>query len=210
MDNQITPTPINSNLQSYASSNNNEFIPYIKIISSNTKEFKAGKAKLGDFFCSNGTSLGSSIDVRYLSYRYKITAQDKTLQTVDSLIEGEGDIPFPERESYIKFVQKYRGQKITDCVDLLLYSVDNGLFVILQVKGKTRPTAYIMDNLGKSGSILNITTKLIAPEKLSYDWYEIEVVSKNKPLDKEIETTKALAYFTNTINDNLPPDEQER
>ena len=209
MDNQIT-TPANSNLQSYASSNNNDFIPYIKIISSNTKEFKAGKAKLGDFFCSNGTSLGSSIDVKYLSYRYKITVQDKTLQTIDSLIEGEGEIPFPERESYINFIKKYRGQKITDCVDLLLYLVDSGLFVVLQVKGKTRPTAYIMDSLGKSGSILNLTTKLVAPEKLSYDWYEIEVVNKNKPLDKEIEITKALTYFTSTINDNLPPDEQER
>ena len=207
---QITSTT--SNLQSYTSTENSNFIPYIKIISSNTKEFKAGKAKLGDFFCSNGVSLGSSVDIYYLTYRYKLTAQDKkTLQTINSLIEKEGDIPFPERETYRDFLNKNRMHKLTDCVDLLLYLVDNGLFVVLQLKGKIKPSAYVIDSLGKGGSILNLTTKLIAPDKLSYDWYEIEVISKNEPLEKDIEATKikALTYF-NSSNEVLPNDEQER
>ena len=93
-------------------------------------------------------------------------------------------------------------------VELLLYLVDHNLFTILFFKGKTENAAYSIINNSDNKQIINITTALVAPASLSYDWFEILIFPTGKFLEK-LESDDSKLKFE-TINQPVLSNDEER
>lgn len=173
----LVTTDLNKNLISMDTPTN--YIPSIKLTYSSSEQFIQQKAKVGDFYYNNELTLGSSIKATALAYRYQVIAIDRESREFNgSLILGEHETPFREREEYVKFCQEHIDDIVEDGIDILLFLPENNLFAVLFAKKKLLKGGLSILQKGSNGNIVLVKSILKNWKKLNWLILEVNVTGE--------------------------------
>lgn len=157
------------------------YVPSIKITYQTSDHFAEGKAKLGDFFLDD-QSLGNEIHVTALAYRYQAIALKKESSGfLESLVMGEGSIPFRETPEYLAFIKKYKDDTISYGIDILVYLPEHNLYGVLFCKKKLLKGGLKILELAGNNKVVSIKT--VEKNWETKKWYELAIT----PLGRKIE-----------------------
>jgi len=178
-DTSLIPKSAESNLANIAEPTN--YVPSIKVTYKTSTHFP-DKAKLGDFFLED-QSLGSEMQITAIAYRYQAIALTKESKSfMESLVMGEGAVPFRESSEYLNFVKKHADDDVAYGIDILLYLPEYNLYGVLFCKKKLLKGGLLILKYAGKSNLVSIKTIPKNWEKL--EWYELEVT----PLGKKVET----------------------
>ena len=151
-----------------------KFVPSLKITYGVSKHIGEDGSVPGDFFV-DGKTLGKSITVCSLSYRFQAIAMTQDGEFVESLVltkAGKEDIRFKDREEYKRFMTANASNKVDDGFDQLLYIPETQQFGVFFFKKKLAKYAAPVMEGSKNGGLVNIKT--VKKEWKSFSWYEVQ------------------------------------
>ncbi len=188
------------------------YIPTIKVTYPISEHCMQQKANPGEFYYNNELSLGNTIQVTALGYRYQAMAIDKTTKEfVESLVLGENVTPFREREEYIAFCKSVFPADIQDGIDILLFLPEHNLFGVIFTKKKLLKGG--LEILDKASDKKIVQVKTIPKNWKKFNWYILEVTPTGETVEiPRIEETLEI-YNSQTIGiteDSTNTDDRKR
>ncbi len=184
------------------------YVPSLKITYQTSEHFGEGKANLGDFFLSD-QSLGGTIQVTAISYRYQaIALEQESKSFLESLVMGEGDVPFRETKEFKAFCTKHKDDTVDYGIDILLYLPEHNLFGVLFAKKKLLKGGLLILEKGGNGNLLSIKTIPKAWEKRK--WYELEVTPMGKKINLPDETDDKVEIYENQIISSISENDNNK
>ena len=204
-DTSLIPKSAESNLANIAEPTN--YIPSIKVTYQTSVHFGEKKADLGDFFLED-QSLGNEIQVTAIAYRYQAIALTKESKSfIESLVMGEGAVPFRDSKEYLDFVKKHADDDVAYGIDILLYLPEYNLYGVIFCKKKLLKGGLLILKLAGKGNLVSIKTIPKSYEKLT--WYELEITSLGKKIEIP-DSDKKVEIYESQIVQPLTKEEKKK
>lgn len=200
MTKEIT-VPMNSDISDEMNSTvSTKFIPNIKITYGVSGHVGEDGSQVGDFFL-DGKTIGKSMVVHSLAYRFQALAIDKDDEIIESIVltkKDREDIRFKDREEYKRFIYNNKSNKIVDGFDQLLFIPEINSFGVLFFKTKLAKASAPISNGSVNGGLVKLDT--VKKEWKKYNWYEILVSHEEGTVILPENTEEILKiYFSQAI-----------